>query len=486
MDILLIDPPHTVLKGQATDRGYNLGLTSLAAYLRNDGIETAILTGDLLMDISSGGLLAFIPSWLRISVKDLAAGQRTLEKIVHDKDHVIWKNLTDTISRYKPESVGISYYTPLKNIVELIAGLVRAINPDTGVIVGAFHPTFCPEEVMQNPDIDFAVRGEGEKPLLQLMKELKKDSPKWETVPGIHYRDSNGQVRHNPTTDFIGNLDELPFPARDMVLDCDYNRYSHHTILTTRGCPYSCAFCADKKLWGGMVRRRSIANVIEEIKLLKDTYNTDYVEIVDGTFTYDRKYLQAFCQAMIDENLNVKWGCTARYDNLDENILRLMKQANCYGLYLGLESGSNRVLGLIDKNETVEKYIEVGKMIYNSGILSATSILIGSPDEEKADIEATLELMRQFKTDFYDVNSYMPLPGTPLYDAMSEEEKLGIDWRKIGLKSFDNYFSKHMTREELNSYRDEAYRIADSLHLKSIARLGAKRLVNSITGLFKR
>lgn len=73
MDILLIDPPHTVLKGQATDRGYNLGLTSLAAYLRNDGIETAILTGDLLMDISSGGLLAFIPSWLRISVKDLAA-----------------------------------------------------------------------------------------------------------------------------------------------------------------------------------------------------------------------------------------------------------------------------------------------------------------------------------------------------------------------------------------------------------------------------
>ena len=125
-------------------------------------------------------------------------------------------------------------------------------------------------------------------------------------------------------------------------------------------------------------------------------------------------------------------------------------------------------------------------MIYNSGILSATSILIGSPDEEKSDIEATLELMRHFKTDFYDVNSYMPLPGTPLYDNMSEEDKSNIDWRKTGSKSFDNYFSKHMTREELNSYREEAYNIANNLRLKSIARLGAKRLINSLTGIIKK
>jgi anaerobic magnesium-protoporphyrin IX monomethyl ester cyclase len=354
------------------------------------------------------------------------------------------------------------------------------VNPDIRVITGSFHPTFCAEEVMQNPDIDFVVRGEGEIPLTQLVKEIKKDQPKYETVRGIHYRDSDNQVRGNPPADMIPDLDQLPLPARDLVLDCDFTKYYSHSLSATRGCPYSCAFCGDRSLWGGTVRRRSVEKVVEEMAYLEDTYKTNYVEIIDGTFTFDRKYLQDFCNTIIDRNLEIRWGCTARYDNLDEGILKLMKKANCWGLYIGLESGSNRVLKSINKKETVERDIEVTKMIRDSGIFQATSILLGSPDEEKEDIEETLKIMKNFKTDFYDVNSYLPLPGTPFYDAMSKEEKAAVDWRKVGIKSFANYFSKHMTKEELERYQSEAYRITNSLRKRSILRLGSKMAVRSM------
>lgn len=490
MDILLIDPPHITLKGMSTDRGYNVGTTSLAAYLRKEGIETAVLMGDLLMDSPSTNTLArylasIVPDWLRVNVEDLAAGQRKYEMIANDTNHVIWKKLTEIINQTNPMAVGISYLTPLKNVVERIAGLVKEVDRDIKVVAGSFHPTFCPEEVLQNPDIDFVIRGEGEIPLLRLVKELKKDSPKWETVPGIQYRGSNGQVQNNPCVNQINNLDDLPFPARDLVLDIDYNRYRVHFISTARGCPYKCSFCADRRLWGGKVRRRSVGSVIEELRLLKDTYKVNAVEFVDGTFTFDRKYLQTFCKAMIDYKLNIKWRCTARYDNLDEEALQLMKQASCSGLYLGLESGSDRLLKSTNKKETVEKIIKASKMLYNSGITSVTSIMLGLPDESKEDIEETLKLMKTFKTDFFDVNSYLPLAGTQLYDSMSAEDKKNIDWGKVGYKSFDNYFSKNISRDDFKRYKSEAYEIANTIRKKSLIRLGVRIFSHSVAKMFK-
>ncbi|MFC1847607.1 B12-binding domain-containing radical SAM protein [Chloroflexota bacterium] len=469
MDILLIDPPYRSLKGMPTDKGYTIGLTSLAAYIRNEDIETAVLTGDLLLDSPSTS------KWWSMNVKKYAAGQRELETIVNDKTHVVWKKLTDIVKQTNPMAVGISYLTPSKYVVERMAGLLKEIDPDIKIIVGSFHPTFCPEEVMQNPDIDFVIRGEGEIPLLRLVKELKKDSPKWDAVPGIHYRDSDRQVQNNPGINLIDNIDELPFPARDLVLNCDYEIYRVHSISTARGCPYTCSFCADRRLWGGIVRRRSVDNVIGELTLLKDKYKIDSVEFTDGTFTFDRKYLQTFCNAMISRKLNIEWNCTARYDNLNEELLQLMKQANCSGLYLGLESGSDRVLQAINKKETVEEIIKVSKMVYNSRIPSATAILLGLPDEGKEDMEETLKLMKKVKTDILDVNSYIPLPGTPLYDSMSEEDKKNIDWRKVAYKSLDNYFSKSMSPDDFNRYRFKAYEIANSVRRKTVVRFVARK-----------
>ena len=486
MDILIIDPPHMVLKGLATDRGYNMGPVSLAAYLRKEGIQSAVLTGDLLLDYRITNPLASIIHEFRTTVISLATGQRAIEKAVNDRNHIVWKKLTEVVRQVNPQAVGIPYFTPLKATVERVASLIKEVNPDIKIVAGSFHPTFCPEEVMQNPDIDFVIRGEGEIPLANLMKELKKDNPKWETIPGIYYRDRDRQVRSNPCVDLIHDLDELPFPGRDLVLNCDYDIYRIHSMSTTRGCPYTCSFCADRRFWNGKVRRRSVANVIQEMKFLKVKYKAVSIDFVDGTFTYDRKYLETFCQTLIDQRLNINWGCTARYDNIDEGLLKLMKRANCSGLYFGLESGSDRVLQSIDKKLTVENIVRVSKMVQESGITCISSVLLGLPEETKEDIEKTLKLMKNFKTDYFDVNSYLPLPGSALGDLVSQEERKRIDWGKVAYKSFNNYFCKTMSEDDFRRSQLKAYQIADNVRRKSIIRLGVKTISHSIAKKFKK
>jgi len=482
MNIMLIDPPYTSLKGVSTDCCYHIGLTSLAAYLRNEGIEASVLMGDPLVD----SLHSNKNKGFSYDVKEYAAGQRAYEAAVGDKNHAVWKKLADIVIETKPTAVGISYLTPLKYVVERIAGLIKEIDGDIKIIAGSSHPTFCPDDVMQNANIDFAIRGEGEIPLLSLVREFEKDSPRWENVPGIYYRDGGGQVMNTPGVGLIENLDELPFLARDLVLNCDYNHYRLHSMATTRGCPYTCSFCADKRLWGGRVRRRSVANVIKEMKLLGDTYKIDFVDFADGTFTYDRRYLREFCRAMIDQGLDIKWRCTARYDNLDEELLQLMKQANCCGLYFGLESGSNRVLKSIDKRITVDQILRVSKMVYDNGIPTASSVLMGLPGETKEDMEETLKIMKRVKADLFDVNSFTPLPGTSLYDAMSEEAKKSIDWRKVSLKSFDSYFSESVSQDDFRKYISRAYEIANRVRRKTIFRFAVKMFFSFVARMFKK
>jgi radical SAM superfamily enzyme YgiQ (UPF0313 family) len=218
-----------------------------------------------------------------------------------------------------------------------------------------------------------------------------------------------------------------------------------------------------------------VANVLEELELLKETYKKiDYIEIVDGTFTYDQKYVQEFCNAVISRKLDIPWRCTARYDNLSEALLHLMKQANCAGLYLGLESGSERILKSIDKKTNVGQIIQASQMLHRTGIPSATSIIMGLPDEGKEDMEQTLKLMKKVRTDIFDVNSYIPLAGTTLYDAMNEEDKRNIDWRKVGYKSFDSHFSKSVSHEDFKQYLSRAYKIAGTVRNRTLVRFGVR------------
>jgi radical SAM superfamily enzyme YgiQ (UPF0313 family) len=453
MDILLIDPPYKALKGIGSEYGYSINVASLAAYLRESGLDTAVITGNLLLDLPVQQSMTF-------DVKKYAQGQRGYEHILCDENHSIWQKISNYIQQYNPKAVGITCLTPAKDLVDRIALLAKKINRNIQVIVGGHHPTFCPTETLQNSNIDYVVRGEGEKPLLQLVKELKSDNLDLSSVPSITYRDDDGHIVTNTDGEMVQNLDLLPFPARDLVIDCDFSRYKSHYIGTARGCPYTCSFCSDRRLWHKKVRRRSVENVIEEIKYLIHTYDIEFIDFVDGTFTYDIDYVRKFCNSLIQEKINIKWRCTARYNNVNEEVLDLMKKANCAGLYLGLESGSERILKSINKKITIEDIVKASELVSKSGILSVTAIMLGLPQEEKQDIESTLQLMKKIKTDIFDINCYVPLPGTELYDNMSDEDRKNIDWRKVGFKSYDNYFTKNISKKDLQEFINEAHEIA--------------------------
>ncbi len=466
MDVLLVDPPYKSLKGVGTECAYTAGTVALAAYLRAGGVDCAVLTGDLLVDLPPGSLL-------NLDMKAYAQGQETYMGAVEDDDHAVWQCLADAVQEHKPKAVGIVYLTPTRHSVERVAAVVKKVDPAIRVIAGGHHATFCPEDALQNPNIDLAVRGEGEIPLLQIARALRDGSPGWSAVPGVSYRDAGGRVVHTDQPELIADLDDLPFPARDLVLGCDYDGHPVHYMVTARGCPYACSFCSDRRLWLGKVRRRSLDNVFEELRQLVGRHTVRSVDFVDGTFTYDRDYLCAFCERIAAEHPGLRWRCTARYDNLDEELLGLMREAGCSALYFGLESGSVRILESVNKRLTLEDVVRVSALVRKYGIVSIVSVLLGLPDETTEDIRETLEMMRALAADIFDVNCYVPLPGTPLYDGMDEEERRAVDWRRLAYKSLGTHATKAVGPEELEELVLEAHEIADQARNGFLARMTA-------------
>ncbi len=463
MDILLIDPPYKSLKGVAPECGYNVGLASLASFLLEKGFSLKIINGDALLDLPPSSLLDF-------NIKKYAEGQKLYSAILRDEKHDIWNRISQIIEKYNPLAIGITYFTPSKHVVYKVASIAKKLNKNIKVIAGGHHPSYCADEVMKNVDIDFVVKGEGENALLALMTEIKRGGANLANVQGIYWRDDHGKVIANPDATYIKDLDTLPFLARDAVFELDYRQYRTHRLTTSRGCPYQCTFCADKILWRGKVRHRSVENVISELEDLKNTYpDLKFVEFTDGTFTYDKNFVEIFCQKLIEKKINIKWRCTARYDDIDAGMLNLMKKANCFGLYLGVESGSERILEMVSKGISLKDIIEKSEMVQKIGIVSIASILIGIPGERKEDIRQTLDLMKRLKVDLFDVNSYVPLPGTPLYNVLSAEQK-NIDWSSVAFKSLDNYFNESVSRGELKKAMLEAYTIAERTKRRFVKR----------------
>jgi len=228
-------------------------------------------------------------------------------------------------------------------------------------------------------------------------------------------------------------------------------------------------------------------NVLNEIKDLKRIHpNLKFLDFTDGTFNFDRTFLEGFCKGMIEENTGIQWRCTARYDNLDNEILSLMKKAGCFALYLGMESGSGRILEITEKNIHTAEIVEKSRLIRKKGIVSVASVMFGIPGEMKDDLDKTLSLMRKLEVDLFDVNSYVPLPGTPFYDLLDEERKRNIDWSRAAFKSLENYFDEAISEVELKHAVIEGYRIAAKKRKRFIVRFLWKRIRKNINKWFNK
>ena len=321
---------------------------------------------------------------------------------------------TDNICNFLSDSadiVGISCWEHLLPYLILALEKFKKHNPQKTIILGGAGATPVADELLQNFDfIDFVVRGEGEEALLELLKCLPNQLSK---IQGISYRE-NGRVIRNPDRNFMRNIDNLPFPAYDMV---DFKRYRRINMITSRGCPYNCSFCSVPSIWGRRNTERNIDNVISELELLRRKYKVRTVHIADDTFVLRKARVIEFCEKLRAKKIKVNWSCYGRINLMDTELMDVMKSAGCIGVFYGIETGSDKLLRKLHKGFTCEEALNVVKESAER-FKVICSFIWGYPFETLEDFYETLIFLWYLPTlsdsIVADLFYLSPLAGSPL------------------------------------------------------------------------
>jgi anaerobic magnesium-protoporphyrin IX monomethyl ester cyclase len=334
--------------------------------------------------------------------------------------------------------------------------------PGTLFITGGPLPTLYPDRFADAFDVVF--RGEGDLTVARFCDEYRKtgctpadlSALDLSSYPGIYRHRGEGVVSTPPVHHPVAVIDTLPLPDRSLF---DHRRYQEFwertagcrmtTIMITRGCPYSCDFCS-KPVWGSVFRKPSLDRVFAEIREILGL-GYDRLWIADDSFTLDTAYLGEFCRRKIREGLSITWVCLSRVDRLDEPIVRLMRDAGCVRVYLGLESGNDGTLRLMGKRASVAEGVEAVRLFRQAGIETSGFFIVGYPGETEGSIDDTLALAASLPLDEISINVPFPLPGSPLFSRVGSVDTTA-DWDRANEISFiyPSEFDETVLREKIN------------------------------------
>ncbi|MBW3014684.1 radical SAM protein [Candidatus Woesearchaeota archaeon] len=290
-----------------------------------------------------------------------------------------WDYAKKVILEEKPNIVGITCFSFNRmNCIEL-AKITKLINNDTIVIFGGPHATLMAEQMLANyPQIDYIIKGEGELVMENLIACLNENKAV-EDVKGLYIRKKGqeDEIIFTGDQELIENLDILPLPAK-------YFRYNQ--IITARGCPADCIYCATPKLCGRKVRFRPAKHVVDEIEMLNKKHKISYFFLSDDTFNIKKQHITEICNEIISRKLEIVWNCMLRVDIVSKETFGLMKKAGCVSVFYGIESGSPEILKTLNKGITVEQVKEACKLAREFGFEIQTYFIIGSPGETKETI----------------------------------------------------------------------------------------------------
>jgi radical SAM superfamily enzyme YgiQ (UPF0313 family) len=463
--ILLIEPPFLRFMGFKCD-WFPLGLGYIASVLRANGYDVKIYN------------VEFHTQQQYLQYAKLIDKSESYYLGLKDDNHHIWKEVRSTIESYSPDVVGITVKSTKAGSAKKIAAICKSINPDNLVVAGGPHPSILPDQALNDKNIDFVVRGEGEFTFLKLLEALR-EKKSLQSIEGLSFR-QDGKTVHNKNRELAVNLDEIPFPAKDALIDpFAYKKEAFGDIVTSRGCPFRCAYCAAHITWTRKVRYRSIANVIAEIKFLKSKYGLKEFMFWDDSFTLKKDRTIEFCRVLRQHKLKISWGCCTRFDLLDEEIIRNMRRAGCNNIELGVESGSPRIIELMKKDETAEKISSVVKLLRKYHIYWSGFFMVGLPTETNEDINLTLNFMKKLKPNYATFSVFTPLPGTELYELLVNRGavKDNIDWNLYSYQSKNNNFTTTIANDEfknivanLSREFDANNKRLDNIFLKSLSR----------------
>lgn len=335
-------------------------------------------------------------------------------------EHYTVGETEEVLKKYKDlDYIGLTATTPLINNALVIASFAKKIFPQAKVILGGVHPSIMPEEVLNNPQVDYVVIDEGEITTRELVNG--KDPSE---ILGLYFK-KDGQIIKNLPRPLIQNLDEIPPPAYHLLpMDKyypavgSYKRLPAMSIFATRGCPGRCTFCYRTFL--GVVRKRSARNIIEEIKLLQKNYGIKEICFYDDTFTLFRNVVKDFCRIITEEKIDITWSCFTRVDYIDEELLLMMKQSGCHLILFGVESADEEILKTINKRISLEQVTKVVSLSRKIGIETRASFMFGNQGETEETIKKTIDFAIKLDPDEAQFNIATAYPGTELFNWARE------------------------------------------------------------------
>lgn len=382
------------------------------------------------------------------------------------------QQILDQMRTFNPQLVGISTVSMLWTNAKSLAEEVKKQHPQTFIVVGGPHPTAVGEMVLEECEaIDAVGYGEGEFTTLELAEALEKGQP-LDAIKGLIYRckssgdtgsfDRRGKIVRNTPRPLLEDLDSLPYPAFDLI-DIKmyrpslghYKRLPSIGVVLSRGCPMNCLYCY--KLCGNTIRTRSPVKVADEIEFYVQKYGIRDVKFWTELFTAERQVVMDFCDEIIHRQLDIAWSCAARVDTVDEELLRKMKQAGCWYLQYGIESGVQKNLNTLRKGTTIQNIENAIALTHKVGLESFCTYILGIPGETYEEALKTIEFACKLNSFYAEFFPLTPFPGTDLYRDVKKYGRLigSIDELTLHHMPFVPYT---MSEDQLRSLQILAYR----------------------------
>ncbi len=412
MKVLLINPPQTFYPGSEQPAGnLPIGLMYIAAVLQKSDYKVEILD-------------AFMAATFQKNSDTISVGMP-------------FEQIKQEINSRKPDIVGISgpFTCQIENSIK-VSNLAKEVNPDIWTVIGGPHVTLVPKEFLEEAkNVDIAVAGEGEYAMLDIAQTFEGKKQLSE-VEGIVYR-QNGEVVVNKQRPFVGNLDELPYPAYDLVdmeqylnpKNIGYRSFQDRaiTMITSRGCPFNCCFCAVHLHMGQKFRAHSAEYVLDHIQYVVEKFKVKNIFFEDDNLTLDVKRFEAICDGIIERKIKIGWETPngVRADCLNFELLKKMKRSGANSIFVGVESGDQQILDkVICKSLDLNRVVEFAKNAKEIGLKTGAFYIIGFPGETKENMQRTVTFALDLKRK-YDMGMHLfmatPSYGTRLYNECKEK-----------------------------------------------------------------
>lgn len=318
---------------------------------------------------------------------------------------------------FNPELFILNTSTPtFENDIKIIKRIKEKFGNIHLTAIG-IHVTVLPEESLRLSKLDSVIRREPELTALALADCIKTRGD-LSLVEGISFK-SEKEITNNPERTFCDNLNELPFPARNLL---NNNKYTlpvinrpYTLVISSRGCPYQCIFCTASLYYGSKLRLRSPENILAEIDEVVKKYKVKDITMWSDTFTLNRQFVVDICQGIIDKKFDIQWTCNSRVDKVDPELLALMKKSGCIGISYGIESGVQEILDNIKKDITLKQIRDAFKWTNEAGIETLAHVIFGLPGETKETIKETVRFVKGINPDYAQFYCAIPFPGTEFH-----------------------------------------------------------------------